>query len=63
MEMPSRFPHYRQGNAVDCGPTCLRMVAKYYHADYSTEMLINRKHPENPWIEKKAKRIFEQEAG
>lgn len=42
MEMPSRFPHYRQGNAVDCGPTYLRMVAKYYHADYSTEMLINR---------------------
>ncbi|MGM9674180.1 MAG: peptidase domain-containing ABC transporter [Bacteroidaceae bacterium] len=40
--MPSRFPHYKQNNTVDCGPTCLRMVAKYYHADYSTEML--RRH-------------------
>ena len=42
MKMPSHFPHYKQNNTVDCGPTCLHMVAKYYHADYSTEMLINR---------------------
>lgn len=27
--MPS-FPHYTQLNLMDCGPTCLRMVAKYY---------------------------------
>lgn len=25
-----RFPSYRQLNAMDCGPTCLRMIAKYY---------------------------------
>lgn len=26
----SRFTHYRQHDAMDCGPTCLRMVAKHY---------------------------------
>lgn len=36
------FPHYQQLEAVDCGPTCLRMVAKYYGKEYSAEML--RKH-------------------
>ena len=24
------FPHYIQHDAMDCGPTCLRMIAKYY---------------------------------
>ena len=24
------FPIYKQLNAMDCGPTCLRMVAKYH---------------------------------
>ncbi|MDZ4148740.1 MAG: peptidase domain-containing ABC transporter [Flavobacteriaceae bacterium] len=24
------FPHYRQPDSKDCGPTCLRIVAKYY---------------------------------
>ena len=37
-----RFPHFKQYNASDCGPTSLRMVAKFYGMDYSTEML--RKH-------------------
>ena len=37
-----RFPHYRQHNASDCGPTSLRMIAKFYGMDYSAEML--RKH-------------------
>lgn len=37
-----RFPHYKQHNASDCGPTSLRMIAKYYGRDYSVEML--RKH-------------------
>lgn len=26
----SDFPHYRQLDLIDCGPTCLRMIAKYY---------------------------------
>ena len=33
------FPHYRQYDASDCGPTSLRMIAKYYGKRYSAEML------------------------
>lgn len=36
------FPHYRQLDAMDCGPTCLRMIAKYYGKDYSMETLRKR---------------------
>lgn len=36
------FPHFKQNNASDCGPTCLRMIARHYHVDYSSEML--RRH-------------------
>jgi ATP-binding cassette subfamily B protein len=31
------FIFYKQLNAMDCGPTCLRMVAKYYGKHYNTE--------------------------
>ncbi len=34
-----KFPHYKQNNASDCGPTCLRMISKHYHQEYSSEML------------------------
>ena len=37
-----RFLHYLQYDAADCGPSCLRMVSKYYGKEYSAEML--RKH-------------------
>lgn len=40
--LEQRFPHYLQYDAADCGPTCLRMVSKYYGREYSAEML--RKH-------------------
>lgn len=36
------FPHFRQLDAMDCGPTCLRMIAKYYGKDYSLETLRKR---------------------
>lgn len=36
------FPHYLQHDAADCGPTSLRMIAKYYGKEYSAEML--RRH-------------------
>lgn len=36
------FPHYRQLDAMDCGPTCLRMIAKYYGKEYSLETLRKR---------------------
>ena len=28
--MRLRFPHYKQAEGKDCGPTCLRIIAKYY---------------------------------
>ena len=34
-----RFPYYHQLDAMDCGPTCLRMVAKHYGKHYSLETL------------------------
>lgn len=34
-----RFPHYLQFDAMDCGPTCLRMIAKYYGKSYSLQTL------------------------
>ncbi|MCB0630564.1 MAG: peptidase domain-containing ABC transporter [Saprospiraceae bacterium] len=34
-----RFPFYRQFDAMDCGPTCLRMIARYYGRQYSLETL------------------------
>ena len=37
--MKKPFPSYIQLDAMDCGPTCLRMVAKYYGKHYSLETL------------------------
>ena len=37
-----RFPYYHQLDAVDCGPTCFRMIAKYYGRSYLIQYL--RKH-------------------
>lgn len=42
MKFFKRFPHFKQNNSSDCGPTSLRMIARHYGLDYSTEML--RKH-------------------
>lgn len=33
------FPHYQQLDAFDCGPTCLRMIAKFYGRTYSVQYL------------------------
>lgn len=33
------FPKFTQLDAMDCGPTCLRMIAKYYGRHYSLETL------------------------
>ena len=33
------FPHYIQHDAMDCGPTCLRMVAAFHGKRYSLEGL------------------------
>lgn len=37
--MPKRFPFYRQLDSMDCGPTCLRMVASHYGRDYTLTTL------------------------
>ena len=36
------IPHYLQLDAMDCGPTCLRMIAKYYGKNYSLQTLRER---------------------
>jgi ATP-binding cassette, subfamily B, bacterial len=33
------FPHFRQLDYRDCGPTCLRMIAKFYGKTFSREFL------------------------
>lgn len=37
-----RFPHYIQLDIMDCGPTCLRIIAKYYKKSYSLQTLRER---------------------
>ncbi len=37
--MFKKFPFYRQYDAMDCGPTCLRMIAQYYGKSYSLQYL------------------------
>ncbi len=37
--MKKKFPFYQQLDAMDCGPTCLRMIAQYYGKHYSLETL------------------------
>lgn len=34
-----RFPFYKQLDAMDCGPSCLRMVAKHYGKDFSLQSI------------------------
>lgn len=33
------FPYYSQLDAMDCGPSCLRMIAEYYGRTYSLQNL------------------------
>ncbi len=33
------FTHYKQLDQMDCGPTCLRMVAKHYGRNFTTQTL------------------------
>lgn len=35
----SKFPHYLQADAMDCGPSCLRIVAKHYGRHYNLDTL------------------------
>ena len=35
----ARFPLYTQYDSMDCGPTCLRMIASFYGKEFSLEYL------------------------
>lgn len=41
-KLQKQFPLYNQLDSMDCGPTCLRMVAKYYGKSYSLQTLRER---------------------
>ncbi|MEN8224876.1 MAG: peptidase domain-containing ABC transporter [Bacteroidota bacterium] len=38
----AKFPFYKQLDAMDCGPSCLRMIAKYHGRGYSVQTLRER---------------------
>ena len=38
------FAYYKQLDAMDCGPTCLRMIAQHYGRNYSLQNLRERCH-------------------
>jgi ATP-binding cassette, subfamily B, bacterial len=38
----SSFPHYHQLDSMDCGPSSLRMIAKYYGKSYTLQTLHKR---------------------
>ncbi len=40
----NNFPHYSQPDAMDCGATCLRMIAKYYGKSYTAQTLRQRSY-------------------
>ena len=37
--MQPPFPHIKQPDAMECGATCLRMIAKYYGKEYPAETM------------------------
>lgn len=39
-----KFPHYSQLDIMDCGPTCLRIIAQHYGRSYSLQNLRQRCH-------------------
>ena len=36
-----KFPHYKQTEAKDCGPTCIKIIAKYYGKIINTQQIRN----------------------
>lgn len=42
--MLTHFPFYKQLDSMDCGPTCLRMIAKYFGKTYSLPFLREKCH-------------------
>ncbi len=42
--MLKKFPSYQQYDQMDCGPTCIRMIASYYGKEYSLQALREKSH-------------------
>jgi len=42
--MAKKFPFYKQLDLKDCGPTCLRIIAKFYGKVYSIDFLREKAH-------------------
>ena len=42
--MSKKFPFYKQLDMKDCGPTCLRIIAKHYGKIYSIDFLREKAH-------------------
>lgn len=40
----NKFPHYKQLDAMDCGPASLRIIAKFYGKSYSVQNLREKCH-------------------
>ena len=40
----AKFPFYHQHDQMDCGPTCLRMIAAHYGKRFSLEELREKSH-------------------
>ena len=38
----SGFPFFKQLDSMDCGPSCLRMISKFYGKSYSIQSLRNK---------------------
>ncbi|MBG0860413.1 MAG: hypothetical protein IQL11_12990 [Bacteroidales bacterium] len=38
------FPFFKQLDSMDCGPSCLRMIARYYGKSYTLQSLRNRSY-------------------
>jgi ATP-binding cassette subfamily B protein len=37
--MSNKFPHYKQADFKDCGPTCLKIIARYYKQSINIQRL------------------------
>lgn len=44
------FPFYRQLDAMDCGPTCLRMIAEYHGRSYALQTLREQSHADREGV-------------
>ena len=42
--MIASFPYYTQYDTMDCGPACLRMIAKHYGRHYRLDTLRQKCH-------------------